>query len=109
MTKLLLKLSQLFTVLLFLMNYMAFAADGIGDVKKPRQFSTTAIPSFEHILSYDVLASFNPDGSMEVQENISVLAMRGRIRQGIFRTLPNVWERRDGRIFRANYTVMSVL
>lgn len=109
MTKLLLKLSQLLTVLLFLMNYMAFAADGIGDVKKPRQFSTTAIPSFEHILSFDVLASFNPDGSMEVQENISVLAMRGRIRQGIFRTLPDIWERRDGRIFRANYTVMSVL
>ena len=67
------------------------------------------VPAYEHILSFDSRARFNPDGSMEMQENIKVLALGKTIRRGIFRTLPLTWNRQDGKIFTVNYAIKSVL
>lgn len=66
------------------------------------------IPAYEHILSFDSRASFNPDGSMEMQENIKVLSLGNEIRRGIFRTLPLTWNRQDGKIFSVEYAIKSV-
>ncbi|HEY4468600.1 MAG TPA: DUF2207 domain-containing protein [Klebsiella sp.] len=86
----------------------AFAANDMIIVKDASQLPAGAIPAYEHILSFDARARFKPDGSMEMQENIKVLALGNEIRRGIFRTLPLTWNRQDGKIFRVYYTVESV-
>ncbi|WP_431223111.1 DUF2207 domain-containing protein [Serratia sp. L9] len=65
--------------------------------------------AYEHILSFDTHARFNPDGSMEMRENIKVLSLGQEIRRGIFRTLPLSWNRQDGKIFSVDYQIKSVL
>lgn len=57
-------------------------------IKDASQLPAGAIPAYEHILSFDARARFNPDGSMEMRENIKVLSLGRQIRRGIFRTLP---------------------
>jgi len=79
--------------------------------------SATSIPpsdsgwirAYEHILSFDARAHFNADGSMEMRENIKVLSLGEGIKRGIFRTLPLTWNRQDGKVFRVDYQVKSVL
>ncbi|MEO3988927.1 DUF2207 domain-containing protein [Pseudocitrobacter cyperus] len=63
---------------------------------------------YEHISSFDSRASFNADGSMDVEENIEVVALGQTIRCGIFRTFPLVWERADGKSFHVDYQVTSI-
>ncbi len=67
------------------------------------------VRAYEHIISFDSRARFNPDGSMEMRENIKVLSLGQEIRRGIFRTLPLSWNRQDGKIFSVGYQVQSVL
>lgn len=67
------------------------------------------VRAYEHILSFDTKARFNPDGSMEMRENIKVLSLGQEIRRGIFRTLPLSWNRQDGKIFSVDYQIQSVL
>lgn len=67
------------------------------------------IPAYEHILSFDTHARMEPDGSMDVRENIKVLSLGREIRRGIFRTLPLTWYRQDGKIFSVDYQVSTVL
>jgi len=67
------------------------------------------IRAYEHILSFDARAHFNADGSMEMRENIKVLSLGEEIKRGIFRTLPLTWNRQDGKVFRVDYQVKSVL
>lgn len=67
------------------------------------------VRAYEHILSFDTHARFNPNGSMDVRENIKVLSLGQEIKRGIFRTLPLTWNRQDGKIFRVDYQVKSVL
>ncbi|MGF6192613.1 DUF2207 domain-containing protein [Serratia sp. 2723] len=67
------------------------------------------VRAYEHILSFDTHAHFNPDGSMEMRENLKVLALGQEIRRGIFRTLPLTWNRQDGKIFSVDYQVKEVL
>ncbi|PLL94909.1 DUF2207 domain-containing protein, partial [Klebsiella michiganensis] len=79
-------------VLLLLLNISAaFAADDMIIIKDASQLPADAIPAYEHILSFDARARFNPDGSMEMRENIKVLSLGRQIRRGIFRTLPLTW------------------
>ncbi|VTR27441.1 Predicted membrane protein (DUF2207) [Serratia fonticola] len=67
------------------------------------------VRAYEHILSFDTQAHFNPDGSMEMRENIKVLSLGQEIRRGIFRTLPLTWNRQDGKIFSVDYHIKEVL
>lgn len=67
------------------------------------------VRAYEHILSFDTHAHFNPDGSMEMRENIKVLSLGQEIRRGIFRTLPLTWNRQDGKIFSVDYQIKEVL
>ena len=67
------------------------------------------IRAYEHILSFDAHAHFNTDGSMEIRENIKVLSLGEEIKRGIFRTLPLTWNRQDGKVFRVDYQVKTVL
>ncbi|MDL2209942.1 DUF2207 domain-containing protein [Desulfovibrio sp. OttesenSCG-928-O18] len=63
----------------------------------------------EKILLFDATAVFDATGTMEVTEKITVRAAGGRIKRGIFRTLPNVWDRADGKRFALAYAIESVL
>ncbi len=94
----------------------AAAADA-GTVRvlpaQPETFSRTrpGLPgSFgaERILLFNSVAIFASDGSMEVTEQITVRAKGEQIRRGIFRTLPLVWNRDDGKRFALRYEVLSV-
>ncbi|HCB1500154.1 TPA: DUF2207 domain-containing protein [Klebsiella michiganensis] len=102
------RLLRLFGLLLFLASPAIFASDNVIILKDASQLPPGAIPAYEHILSFDSRARFNPDGSMEMQENIKVLALGKEIRRGIFRTLPLTWNRQDGKIFSVDYEIKSV-
>lgn len=97
-----------FFLLLFLTTSAVFATNKLVIVKDASQLPAGAIPAYEHILSFDSRARFRPNGSMEIRENIKVLALGNEIRRGIFRTLPLTWNRQDGKIFRVAYTIESV-
>lgn len=99
-----------FSLLLLLLTGFACAANDNFIITDASQLPANArrIPAYEHILSFDSRASFNPDGSMEMQENIKVLSLGNEIRRGIFRTLPLTWNRQDGKIFSVEYAIKSV-
>ncbi|MCO7509616.1 DUF2207 domain-containing protein [Serratia fonticola] len=92
------KALRIFWLLLVLVSGAAQAADSEVLQGEP-----------EHILSFDTVAHFSPDGSMEVWENIKVLSLGQEIRRGIFRTLPLTWYRQDGKIFNVDYQIKEVL
>jgi uncharacterized membrane protein YgcG len=87
-----------FWLLLVLVSGIAQAVDSKVPLGEPEQ-----------ILSFDTLAHFNVDGSMEVRESIKVLSLGQEIRRGIFRTLPLTWYRQDGKIFNVDYQIKQVL
>ncbi len=62
----------------------------------------------ERILLFDSSAEFSADGTMRVTERITVLAAGNKIRRGIFRKLPRVWDRMDGKRFWVTYTILEV-
>lgn len=62
----------------------------------------------ERILLFDASAVFDPDGTMEMTETITVRATGNQISRGIFRTLPRIWRRADGKRFRLTYDIHSV-
>lgn len=99
---------QAFVLLLLAVASTAFADSKMIIVKDASQLPAGAIPAYEHILSFNSRARFNADGSMEIRENIKVLALGKEIRRGIFRTLPLTWNRQDGKIFRVDYEIKSV-
>ncbi|PVZ87093.1 DUF2207 domain-containing protein [Serratia sp. S1B] len=77
-------------------------------IQTPDNASKSDAP-YEHILSFDAHAHFNPDGSMAMQEDIKVQALGQQIRRGIFRTLPLGWNRQDGKNFSVDYQIIQVL
>ncbi|POT55463.1 DUF2207 domain-containing protein [Citrobacter amalonaticus] len=95
---------------LLLVGFSSVASDDII-ITDASQLPPNArlVPAYEHIISFDSRARFNPDGSMEMQENITVLSLGNEIRRGIFRTLPLTWNRQDGKIFSVDYAIKSVL
>lgn len=62
----------------------------------------------ERILLFDVRAVFDPTGSMEITENITLQASGREIRRGFIRDLPLVWRRADGKRFKLRYDVVGV-
>jgi uncharacterized membrane protein YgcG len=106
------RLLHVFWLLLFLAT--GAAANGIDEnapvaeeTVSPAQ-SPRLVRAYEHILSFDAQAHFDADGSMEMRENIKVLALGQEIRRGIFRTLPLSWHRQDGKIFSVDYQIKKV-
>ncbi|TLV22237.1 DUF2207 domain-containing protein [Klebsiella indica] len=97
-------------LILWLIGFSSVASDNIT-ITDASQLPSNArlIPAYEHIISFNSRARFNPDGSMEMQENIKVLSLSNEIRRGIFRTLPLTWNRQDGKIFSVDYAIKSVL
>lgn len=63
----------------------------------------------ERILSFDVQAAINLDGSMNVTERIRILTHGELLQHGIYRTLPLLWNRHDGNRVQARYQVLQVL
>lgn len=104
------RILRAFSLLLLLLTGFGSAAHNDINIIDASQIPANArrIPAYEHILSFDSRASFNPDGSMEMQENIKVLSLGNEIRRGIFRTLPLTWNRQDGKIFSVDYAIKSV-
>lgn len=88
MSHLPLRALRAFVLLLLAVASTAFADSKMIIVKDASQLPAGAIPAYEHILSFNSRARFNADGSMEIRENIKVLALGKEIRRGIFRTLP---------------------
>jgi uncharacterized membrane protein YgcG len=104
------RILRAFSLLLLLLTGFGSATHNDINIIDASQIPANArrIPAYEHILSFDSRASFNPDGSMEMQENIKVLSLGNEIRRGIFRTLPLTWNRQDGKIFSVDYAIKSV-
>ncbi|PSS47150.1 DUF2207 domain-containing protein [Enterobacter sp. FS01] len=97
-------------LLLLFISLGSAASNDTIIVKDASQLPANAhlVRAYEHIISFTSRARFNPDGSMEMQENIKVLSLGKEIRRGIFRTLPLTWNRQDGKIFSVDYAIKSV-
>ncbi|MCC8193059.1 MAG: DUF2207 domain-containing protein, partial [Deltaproteobacteria bacterium] len=67
-----------------------------------------AAPARERILLFDATAVFDSTGTMEVTERITVHAAGQRIVRGIFRKLPRMWQREDGKRFALEYGIVAV-
>ena len=63
----------------------------------------------ERILSYDVLAEVEKDGTLLVREQISVVAEGNAIKRGIYRSFPTRYKDRLGNRFKVGFEVTEVL
>jgi hypothetical protein len=95
-------------LLLLSISGLAVSDDNAITEASPLPANVRRVPAYEHILFFDSLARFQPNGSMEMRENITVLSLGKEIRRGIFRTLPLSWHRQDGKIFSVDYVIKSV-
>ncbi len=65
--------------------------------------------SQERILSYDILAEIGKDGTLQVREQISVVAEGNAIKRGIYRSFPTKYRDRLGNRFKVGFEVKEVL
>jgi hypothetical protein len=65
--------------------------------------------SQERILSYDILAEIEKNGTLLVREDIRVVAEGNAIIRGIFRSFPTKYKDRLGNNFKVGFEVMEVL
>lgn len=65
--------------------------------------------SQERILSYDVIAAIEKDGTLLVQEQIRVAAEGNAIKRGIYRTFPTKYKDRLGNRYKVGFEVTEVL
>ena len=57
----------------------------------------TEIPSYEEGISlFDVEATLQPDGVLDIKENIHFQARNQQIKHGFYRDLPRLWMQPDG-------------
>jgi hypothetical protein len=63
----------------------------------------------ERILSYDILAEIEKDGTLRVSEQIRVVAEGNAIKRGIYRSYPTKYTDRLGNRFRTGFEVVEVL
>lgn len=62
----------------------------------------------ERILDFASTVVIDPDGSMVVTENITVLATGDQIKRGIVREFPTTYEGADGKAVRVGFTLADV-
>jgi len=65
--------------------------------------------SQERILSYDIIAEIEKNGSLLVREQIRVVAEGTAIKRGIYRSFPTKYRDRLGNRFKAGFEVTEVL
>jgi len=65
--------------------------------------------SQERILSYDIYAGIEKDGTLLVREQIKVVAEGNEIKRGIYRSFPTKYADRLGNRFRVGFEVAEVL
>lgn len=69
----------------------------------------TEIPSYEEGISlFDVEATLQPDGVLDIKENIHFQARNQQIKHGFYRDLPRLWMQPDGDAALLNYRIISV-
>lgn len=69
----------------------------------------TEIPSYEEgILLFDVEATLQPDGVLDIKENIHFQARNQQIKHGFYRDLPRLWMQPDGDAALLNYHIVGV-
>lgn len=75
-------------------------------------FLFAVLPAFaqeERILSYNIFAEIEKDGTLLVNEQIRVVAEGNAIKRGIYRSFPTKYNDRLGNRFRAGFEVVEVL
>jgi len=72
-------------------------------------FTVLSANSQERILSYDILAEVEKDGTLLVREQISVVAEGNAIKRGIYRSFPIKYKDRLGNRFKVGFEVTEVL
>lgn len=69
----------------------------------------TEIPSYEEGISlFDVEATLQPDGVLDIKENIHFQARNQQIKHGFYRDLPRLWMQPDGDAALLNYHIVGV-
>ncbi len=63
----------------------------------------------ERILSYDIIASIEKNGTLQVQEQIRVAAEGNAIKRGIYRSFPTKYSDRLGNRYKVGFEVTEVL
>lgn len=75
-------------LLLLSISGLAVSDDKAITESSPLPANARRVPAYEHILFFDSLARFQPNGSMEMRENITVLAPGKEIRRGFSARCP---------------------
>lgn len=66
-------------------------------------------PSYEEGISlFDVEATLQPDGVLDIKENIHFQARNQQIKHGFYRDLPRLWMQPDGDAALLNYHIVGV-
>ncbi|EER1941494.1 DUF2207 domain-containing protein [Escherichia coli] len=69
----------------------------------------TEMPSYEEGISlFDVEATLQPDGVLDIKENIHFQARNQQIKHGFYRDLPRLWMQPDGDAALLNYHIVGV-
>ncbi|HFX7287978.1 TPA: DUF2207 domain-containing protein, partial [Escherichia coli] len=69
----------------------------------------TEIPSYEEGISlFDVEATLQPNGVLDIKENIHFQARNQQIKHGFYRDLPRLWMQPDGDAALLNYHIVGV-
>ena len=62
----------------------------------------------EGISLFDVEATLQPDGVLDIKENIHFQARNQQIKHGFYRDLPRLWMQPDGDAALLNYHIVGV-
>lgn len=66
-------------------------------------------PFYEEGISlFDVEATLQPDGVLDIKENIHFQARNQQIKHGFYRDLPRLWMQPDGDAALLNYHIVGV-
>lgn len=66
-------------------------------------------PSYEEGISlFDVEATLQPNGVLDIKENIHFQARNQQIKHGFYRDLPRLWMQPDGDAALLNYHIVGV-
>jgi len=69
---------------------------------------TSSPPTTEGIISFDSEITVNPDSTLQVRENITVLAAGGQIKNEIYRDIPTSYNDRFGNPYVIHFEVVSL-
>lgn len=86
-----------------------FAVDSWAFFSSLSYAKNTEIPSYEEGISlFDVEATLQPNGVLDIKENIHFQARNQQIKHGFYRDLPRLWMQPDGDAALLNYHIVGV-